>query len=355
MTRYSKILKKPSPQNHVRCKRSPFPVISSCLTPKTPDNLRIFQRNITFKSVGELWLESNEGRYKSSTESKYLYLLRVHILPALGDVDISQLSAKRINDFLKEKIASGRLDGSGGLSASYVRSIMLIINSVLRFAEKNGLRPPMEGATYKPAIEKGSVEVLSLEEQRRLEEHLLDGCTPSKLGVFLALQTGMRIGEVCALSWNDVDLQKKLIHIRHTVVRSAISSEHEGATLYLDVPKTRSSLRTIPVPARLNSILETAYKERISDFVASKSETFVSPRTFDYRYHKILECSMVPSRNFHTLRHTFATRCIEAGVDVKTLSEILGHSNTSITLNTYVHSSLELKRTQLERMMNYLS
>lgn len=355
MIRDSMILQTPSSQKRVRCRRSTPPLVFSNEGQINSDKYRKGQRRITFKSTVDLWLVSNEGRYKGSTENKYSYLLNTHILPSLGDVPISQLSTKRINDFLKEKTHSGRLDGTGGLSPSYVRSIMLLINSVLKFADANSLRQPMAGATYKPTIEKSVVDVLSLDEQRRLEDYLLDRCNPSKLGVFLALQTGLRIGEVCALSWNDVDMQKRLIHVRHTIVRAPKVSEATTNSLCLDVPKTRSSLRTIPMPTRLSSILESAYKDRESDYVASKRDGFVSPRTFDYRYHRILKQSMVPNRNFHTLRHTFATRCIEAGVDVKTLSEILGHSNTSITLNTYVHSSLELKRNQLERMTTYLS
>lgn len=309
---------------------------------------------ITLEAAADLWLLETKDSHKMSTSNKYIYLLSTHILPALGKTDISQLSGERINDFLKEKSRSGRLDQTGGLSASYVRSIMQTVRSILKFAEENGLRQPMTGATYRPAIESPAVDVLSLEEQRCLEEYLLNPCNPSKLGIFIALQTGLRIGEVCALSWNDIDLQKGLIHVRHTVVRTMKTPEKSGGTLCLDVPKTRTSLRTIPISARLQSVLDMEQRKQVSDYVASNREGLVSPRTFDYRYHRILEQSKLPMRNFHTLRHTFATRCIEAGVDIKTLSEILGHSNTAITLNTYVHSSIELKRSQLERMTTYI-
>lgn len=309
----------------------------------------------SFAEAAQMWLDSNRDRCKGSTEAKYEYLLKTHILPALGSAKTSDLSCAEINEFLMRKSASGRLDGSGGLAPSYVRSITLTIRAVLKYAQEHGMCQPLTGALYRPSAKSAPVEVLSLEEQKRFEAQLHENCTGSRLGCFLALQSGLRIGEICALSWDDVDIDRGLLHVRHTVTRASGRSASTGTSLCLDRPKTRSSLRTIPVSERLGAVLKAAYSTRASEFVISKREGFISPRTFDYQYHRLLEICSLPNRNFHTLRHTFATRCIEAGVDVKTLSEILGHANTGITLNIYVHSSLERKRQMLERMSEYLT
>lgn len=309
----------------------------------------------SFNEVAQMWLESNRSHHKGSTDAKYEYLLKTHIIPALGSMQIGDLSCSEINEFLMSKSTSGRLDGTGGLAPSYVRSIMLVIQAVLKYAQENAICEPFSGSLYRPNAKGVPVEVLSLEEQKRFESHLYEHCTTSKLGCFLALQTGLRIGEICALSWNDVDIDRGLLHVCHTITRSSTHGDPNTPSLCLDKPKTSSSLRTIPTSERLGAVLKHAYRTRTSNFVISEHEGFISPRTFDYRYHRMLEACSLPSRNFHTLRHTFATRCIEAGMDVKTLSEILGHANTSITLNTYVHSSLERKRKMLDQMSQYLT
>ena len=120
--------------------------------------------------------------------------------------------------------------------------------------------------------------------------------------------------------------------------------------LIIDPPKTKSSLRDIPLSRQLMAVLLPLYEKRRSEYVISDKSGFVSPRTYEYRFHRVLDRCGLPSINYHALRHTFATRCIELGVDVKTLSEILGHANVSTTLNTYVHSSMERKREQLEKL-----
>lgn len=172
------------------------------------------------------------------------------------------------------------------------------------------------------------------------------------LGMLISLHTGLRIGEVCALKWSDVDIERKILTVRQTVARvKANSNDNCKSKLILDAPKTKNSLREIPINSFLLPLLVKKKSESVSDFVISEQKTFVSPRTFEYRYHKTLERFDIEQVNYHSLRHTFATRCIERGVDCKSLSEILGHANVNITLNTYVHSSMELKRIQIEKLI----
>lgn len=331
----------------VRCKlRETAKKISSKTVPSASGT--------TFEEVLELWIKNNKIRLKGGTINKYRNLIDTHIIPELGSVKLSDLTATTINNFLAQKFQKGRLDKTGDLSASYVRSIMLIVNSAIKFAVAEQMCSPLKTPIMKPSNSKAEITVLSIDEQKRLEMHLCNDLNPTKAGVYISLHTGLRIGEICALTWDDVDFKNRIIKIRHTVARVRDPDrEKETATkLIIDTPKTPSSTRDIPISTSLMPILEELHNRYSSSYVISETAAFISPRTYEYRYHRLLNESGIASVNYHTLRHTFATRCIEAGVDVKSLSEILGHSNVGITLNTYVHSSMELKRSQLEKISN---
>lgn len=303
-----------------------------------------------FEDVILLWLATNRINYKGSTENKYQYLIKTHIIPELGKVKISKISTLMVNDFLNKKLQSGRLDKKGGLSSSYVRSMMLIINATLEFAVREQMRGQLNTPIYKPALRKQELKILSIKEQKRFEACLFCQTDETKLGILISLHMGLRIGEVCALTWENVDFKERILRIRSTVSRVIGESETKGSHLVVDTPKTKASIRDIPIPSVLMTVLEKMNRCACSDFVISDKATFLSPRTFEYRFHKLLDECGIPSINYHALRHTFATRCIEVGMDVKTLSEILGHANVSTTLNTYVHSSMELKRDQMEKL-----
>lgn len=306
----------------------------------------------SFGEVLTLWMENNRLRLKGGTINKYHNLIETHIMPDLGKVKISALTATMINSFLTQKLQSGRLDHKGGLSASYVRSIMLIINAALKYAVDEQMCLPFKTPICKPVAIKKDLPILSLEEQKRLESHLLLDLDQTKAGILISLHTGLRIGEICALAWDDIDLQDHVIRVRHTVARVQNNNTDslKSTNLIIDSPKTKASTRDIPISSVLLPILIAISKSSSSRYVISNADGFVSPRTFEYRYHRLLDESGVSSVNYHALRHTFATRCIEAGVDVKSLSEMLGHANVGVTLNTYVHSSMEMKRNQLEKL-----
>lgn len=307
----------------------------------------------TFGDVLNLWMENNKIRLKGGTIYKYQNMIDTHIMPELGEIKLNELDSTVINAFLSRKSVSGKLDGTGGLSSSYVRSIMLVINAALQYAVKEQLCAPLKTPICKPMIQKQEISILNLDEQKRLENHLKANINTTTIGILISLHTGLRIGEVCALTWDDVDLNKKIIKVRHTVARIKDDNEESdfATRLILDTPKTKSSIRDIPISSVLLPCLLDLYATSPLGFLLTGSNVFMQPRTFEYRYHKVLEECNVGSINYHALRHTFATRCIEAGVDVKSLSEILGHANVSITLNTYVHSSIDMKRNQLEKMI----
>lgn len=313
------------------------------------------RKDYLFEEVLQLWIDNNRIRQKGATVNKYQYMIRRHILPELGGRKLSELTAPLINSFLTRKLLDGRLDKGGGLSPSYVQSLTLIIRSALKFAADEQMCKPLLSPIYKPAAMKKELGILSLEEQRRLERYLAEHPNPTGLAVLLSLHAGLRIGEVCALSWEDLDLTEQVIHVRHTVARVQQAQDAEATSLIIDHPKTRASLRDIPISSFLLPSLREAGPSAKKGYVASGQERFVSPRSLEYRYHCLLQKCGVRRVNYHALRHTFATRCVEAGVDVKSLSEILGHANVSVTLNTYVHSSMAMKRVQMEKLSHVSS
>ena len=321
----------------------------------TPGDVSDGTKGLTFEHLAKLWLDSNRIRLKGSTIQKYEFLLNTHILPELGKIRLSQLTSAKVNTFLSQKAANGRKNRKGNLSASYIRTITIIMKSVIRYGVKEKLCAPLNTEIHQPPEEKRELHILSKEDQHKLEKYLKAVITPVNAGIMLSLQAGLRIGEVCALTWNDVDFKEKVIHIRSTVTRVGKNDGTNGTKLMIGTPKTKASVREIPITSVLFEVLTQLKDVSVSPFVISESDTFMSPRTYDYRYHKILKQCEIQPINYHALRHTFATRCIEAKMDVKTLSEILGHGKVSVTLDIYVHSSMEQKRKQMEDMVLYNS
>lgn len=306
---------------------------------------------LRFQDIQELWWAQNSVHLKASTKRKYAYLLQSHILPELGSLKLTHITAPYINQLLATKIQSGRLDHGGGLSPSYVRSMMLIIRSIMSFAAAEKYCAPLSSNINKPALAIREITLLTTQQRIQLESVISTNPSATEIGILIALYTGLRIGEICALSWDDIDFENKLVTVRHTVSRIDAAKESGTKSQWvLSSPKTVSSFRIIPICSDLFTLLWDYRKHSHSPFVVSTAQTFVSPRTYEYRFQAILKKIGIPRITFHTLRHNFATRCVEKSVDVKSLSEILGHSSEMVTLRTYVHSSLECKREQLEKI-----
>lgn len=302
-----------------------------------------------FSHLTALWQQANSARQKESTRWKYQYLIERHILPELGQYAPHQLSSDLLDSFINNKLKQGRLTG-GGLSPSYVRSMAGIIHSVLLFAEAEGVITAVKRPVRKPPIAKKEITVLTVAEQKLLERCLLRAPSATELGILLSLNTGLRIGEVCALSWDSIDLYDNTLSVNGTVVRVPAVKNSTARTLTIDTPKTPSSLRRIPIPSKLHAALRRQKPDQSGIYLLSGTSSVPSPRTYEYRFHRVLIQNGIRPVNYHVLRHTFATRCIELGMDIKTLSELLGHASPTITLNIYVHSSMERKREQIERL-----
>lgn len=193
-----------------------------------------------------------------------------------------------------------------------------------------------------PKIEKKELNLLTESQQQQLGHTLMEENSKTSLCVLLSMFTGLRVGEVCALKWSDIDLEKSILTVDRTVQRIKTMSSDCAITIFIGKPKSRSSIRQIPLPEFLADILNR-FNQRNDSYVLSGSERVIEPRTMQYRFKSLLQKANLPSINYHALRHMFATNCAKAGFDVKTLSELLGHCSVETTLNRYVHSSIERK------------
>lgn len=311
---------------------------------------------MTFGEALFLWLENNKIKQKVQTYSKYLQLITIQISPSIGHIKLSKINYVIINQFISEKSISGNLNTKEALSPSYIQTICFIIESTLRFCVENNLCSPISGKIVRPAKTRKDIKILSFEEQRVLEEILLTDINETKIGILLSLYAGLRVGEVCGLRWENIDLENGLIHIDSSVERIKNINKQNGASktvLILSDTKSDTSNRTIPISNILQKILLENKQNNNRFVIEGKMYPYADPRTLQYAFKKCLKECELPEINYHALRHTFATRCVEAGVDIKSLSEILGHSNVNITLNTYVHSSLEQKKLQMEKLNVY--
>lgn len=299
------------------------------------------KRRKNFRMVTEEWLKYKKNTVKKSTYYNYSYSVEKYLYPKFADQDITQI--KDYNDFI-EKLTDT-------LAPKTVRDIITKLKEIINFYEEEHNTKINVKKMSLPKLNKKGIQILSNKEKQKLEKYCIEQNSLKSLGILICLNTGLRIGEVCALRWENIDFESKKIHIEKTIER--IYSKEENKTIVIiDTPKSITSVRTIPINSKLYNILKQIRgKSKKTNFVLTgSSEHYVEPRNYQYHFKEILKRSKVKKYKFHTLRHTFATNCIEAGMDIKSLSEILGHADVSITLNIYVHSSDKAKRKYLEKI-----
>jgi len=298
------------------------------------------------------WLRTKRLSVKESTYIRYRNTIENHIKPALGKYPVSKISTSLMEQFVFQKLQDGRKDGKGGLSPKSMSDIMVIIKESFKYAQSYGVTVicSFERISFKKNAQE--MRVLSLLEEQRLLSVLFKDFDRYKLGVFICLYTGIRIGELCALQWKNVSLTEKVIKIEHTMQR--LQSEDLNALqktrIIVTEPKSFAALRSIPLPEFVIDVIRPFVSSQNAYVLSGECKTIIEPRTMQNRFKTYLAEGKIEDANFHSLRHTFATRCIEAGFDVKTLSEILGHSSVKITLDKYVHSSMQLKRNNMEKL-----
>lgn len=300
--------------------------------------------------LSEKWVDMKSAYVKRSTLAAYKLHLRVHILPAMGDYEIDRIKIDTLQELLNSKIKSG-------LSVKTVKDVMLTIKMILGYAMELELIPNRVFKLKYPSVNIKSTnktEAYSVDDQKRIIQYVTENPSPRNLGILIDLCTGLRIGELCALKWENVDLDAKVIKVRKTVSRIYDPNEFNKTTIEFSQPKTVNSNRDIPIQKDLYVLLKK-YKAIARDdyFVISGSASLIEPRTYSSYYKDLItnKIGLQKRIKFHGLRHSFATRLVESGAEITAVSKIMGHSNVGITMNLYVHPTTSSKENCINKSM----
>lgn len=295
-----------------------------------------------------LWKEDKRQYVKRSTFSAYTLLIENHILPSFGNKTL--IEEQNVQSFVFQELDKG-------LSHKTIKDILIVLKMILRFGVKNKLIEYRQiDIKFPTERDKHSIDILSRSHHRQIMEYIQSHFTFKNLGIYICLSAGMRIGEICALTWEDLDIENEIIHVQKTIQRIYIIEDNRKHTeIILDTPKTKNSIREIPMTRDLLKMIRPL-KKVVNDrfYVLTNEATPTEPRTYRNYYKQFMQTLGLPAMKFHGLRHSFATRCIESKCDYKTVSVLLGHSNISTTLNLYVHPNLEQKKRCMEQMSKLL-
>ena len=304
--------------------------------------------NKTFEEIVVLWQADKKQYVKRSTYSAYSLLVNNHLIPAFeGVYDVTE---EMVQSFVFTKLEQG-------LSQKSVKDILIVLKMILRFAVKHGFMQHREiDVKFPTERERQELEVLSRSSQKQIMEYVQSHFTFMNLGIYICLCAGLRIGEVCALVWDDIDVESGVINVSKTIQRIyVIEGGDKHTEVIIDTPKSKNSIREIPIPRDLLKMIKP-FKKVVNGrfYVLTNSAQPTEPRTYRNYYKRLMVQLDIPKMKFHGLRHSFATRCIESHCDYKTVSVLLGHSNISTTLNLYVHPNMEQKKKCVEQMFKTL-
>ncbi len=306
--------------------------------------MNIFRKSISFKTETNDWLAFKKNVIKKSTYFRYKYLIDNYILPFFKNKSIYYFLNYDFNVYINYL--------SSILAPKTIKDILLIFKAILRYIERK------YSVSYKldliscPKQEQNEIKILKDDERKKLEKYCTESNSLKNMGILICLNTGLRLGEICALTWNNIDLDEDCIIINKTIQR--VYKGKNNTFIQLDTPKTKKSMRKVPISKKIHNQLKLL--KNINNycgdeyFLTGSKERYVEPRTYQRLFKKCLKICNLNDYNFHILRHTFATNCIKIGMDAKSLSELLGHSDVNITLNRYVHSSYNIQKKYLDKL-----
>ncbi len=305
------------------------------------DNLHHINPQLHFGILAEQWLEQVKQNRKPSTYSKYKAIYKKYLI-VLKDYSIFCVNIEVIT----EKIFNQQMI----ISDSLKKTIIMITNQIIKYSNKS-YSNTIDTITFQGPSKKKNIEIFNRLEQQRLLDYLNENQDSYTIGIMICLSTGLRLGEICSLKWSDIDFENRIISINSTVQRLTVDGYETKTILYEGTPKSECSIRDIPIPDELISMIRSIPSEGNYLIAGNKP---VEPRTYEKKLVSYIEkAGNIEKRNFHALRHTFATNCIESGMDVKSLSEILGHSDVHTTLNKYVHPTTEAKRSHMYQLFSF--
>jgi integrase len=307
---------------------------------------------VLYQEILDAWLYYSQHTVKESTFARYANLINCHILNELGKYPVNIISTPLLEQYVSELLNNGRVDEKGGLSPKTVKDILTVIKSSIEYARKRGYPIICSPQTISVKSQGNRIKVLSQKEHNQLTQWLLEDIDLCKMGVLLSLFTGIRIGELCALRWENICLKDRVIKISETIqrVQNVNPNDTKRTKIIITEPKSICSTRNIPLPACIHELLQRFESNPKAFVLTGEVDKYIEPRTMQNRFKRYLKEANIPEINYHSLRHTFATRCVSLDFEIKSLSEILGHANVNITLNRYVHSSFELKKSNMNKL-----
>ena len=302
-------------------------------------------KKILYKDWIYTWLLEKKDYIKESTYANYSNNIFNHIIPKLGNYYLNELNHKVIQDFLLELSKNGRKDNNGGLAEKTIKDITIIIKgSIKKGINEDKIKHIELTFNYPKDNKENKLYVLTKREQNKITNYVLENINSRNIGLLISLYSGIRIGELCALKWEDVDFKKNCLTINKTIQRVYIKDKDKNISkVIITTPKTKNANREIPINKDFLEILKKVKSDK-EHYILTGNERYIEPRTYRKYFNKILDELKIKHFNFHSLRHTFATNCISLGVDYKTVSELLGHANVNITLNLYVHPRYSQKK-----------
>lgn len=311
---------------------------------------------LLFSNVADEWIRENEHLFKQSTICRYRNNLNLHLLPVYGDRLVTDITRDDVDAFATRLGASASKNGKG-LSGNTVKSIISVLKTVIEYARdhKRAAVANLNGISIKNSGR--PIRVFSRNEQKMIEEYLHKNMDLSNdlIGIMLCLYTGIRLGELCALRWEDVFFDEGELYIHATMLRIQTPDNPDQKTKVITtMPKSDSSLRRIPLPPNMYDLLSEMKGPDGTYFLTRHKNMFIEPRIMESHFKAVIHAVGIADANFHALRHTFATRCIELGFDVKSLSEILGHSSVRITMDRYVHPTKEMKQKHMDKLADLM-
>ena len=300
-------------------------------------------KNMLYEKWAMEWLDEKRKYVKVSTYANYQSIIVNHLIPEIGKCKINNISNKMLQEMIFDKYLMGRIDNRGGLSDKTVRDIGMVLKLTLRDALKDGIIDYMNLTFNYPKKEnKKKIYIFDKKEQKKIINYCMSNVNIKNMCILLTLYSGLRIGELCALKWKDIDFKKNILSVNKTLQRVYFKID-KCSKLIITNPKTKNANREIPINSDFAKLLKI-FKTGDDNFVVSNSRKIIEPKIFRNYYYKMIKEVGINNIPFHSLRHTFASNCIRLGVDYKTVSELLGHSSVNITLNIYVHPQMAEKK-----------
>lgn len=307
--------------------------------------MQLLKKKILYKDWIYEWLLDKKNYIKESTYANYSTNIFNHIIPKLGHYYLKDINHKIIQEFLLDLSKNGNKSNDSGLSEKTIKDIAIIVKGSIKKAINDNLIDYIELSFNYPKTHKDEKNyILTKSEQNKITNYSIENLSNKNLGILISLYSGLRIGEVCALRWENIDFKKGILTVNTTIQRIYIKDKEKNLSkVIITAPKTKNANRDIPINNCFLNILKN-FKGTDNEYIISGSEKYIEPRTYRKYFEKVLKINKLKHINFHSLRHTFATNCISAGVDYKTVSELLGHANVNITLNLYVHPRMSQKK-----------